>query len=84
MTRVLLVHGGQIPHYRVPVYNHLASYLKPCSFDLTVTSESIQDGNPTAVTFDYVEMLLSGRSIGRLVSRGRYDVVIMFVNKRLA
>ena len=39
MTRVLLLHGGQIPHYRVPVYNYLSHYLSTRSFALTVTSE---------------------------------------------
>jgi glycosyltransferase involved in cell wall biosynthesis len=82
MTRVLLLHGGQIPHYRVPVYNHLSQYLADRSFALTVTSEQIQPGNTTPVQFDFVPMHLSAGSIARLVWRGKFDVVIMFVDMR--
>jgi glycosyltransferase involved in cell wall biosynthesis len=82
MIRVLLLHGGQVPHYRVPVYNHLSRYLRERSFALTVTSDGIQPGNTTTVQFDHVEMKLSVRSIARLVWRGEFDVVIMWVNMR--
>lgn len=80
--RVLLLHGGQIPHYRVPVYNHLSHYLRERSFALTVTSERIQAGNQTPVQFDYVQMHLSAGNITQLVWRGEFDVVIMFVDMR--
>jgi glycosyltransferase involved in cell wall biosynthesis len=82
MTRVLLLHGGQVPHYRVPVYNHLSCYLRERSFALTVSSEGIQPGNPTAVQFDYTQMHLSVGSISRIVWRGRFDALIMFVDLR--
>jgi glycosyltransferase involved in cell wall biosynthesis len=82
MIRVLLLHGGQVPHYRVTVYNHLSRYLRERSFALTVASEGIQPGDPTKVKFDYAQMHLSVRSIGRMVWRGKFDVVIMFVNLR--
>ncbi|MFY9560034.1 MAG: glycosyltransferase family 4 protein [Terriglobales bacterium] len=82
VIRVLLLHGGQIPHYRVPVYNHLSHYLGERSFALTVTSGGIQPGNPTPVEFEFVPMHMSARSIARLVWRGKFDVVIMFVDMR--
>ena len=82
MIRVLLLHDGQVPHYRVPVYNRLSHYLGERSFNLTVTSEGIQPGNPTPVEFEFVPMHLSAGSIARLVWRGKYDVVIMFVGLR--
>lgn len=82
MNRVLLVHGGRIPHYRVPVYNYLARYLRERAFDLSVTSDAVQADNRTRVEFPYIEVALSAGTIGRLVSHGRYDVVIMFVNMR--
>ena len=81
-TRVLLLHGGHIPHYRVPVYNHLTRYLRERSFELTVTSEAIQPGNRAPVEFEFVPMPLSVASITRLVRRGNFDVVIMFVDMR--
>jgi len=82
MIRVLLLHGGQVPHYRVPVYNHLSRYLRERSFALTVISEGIQPGNPTAIEFDYAQLHLSIGSIARMVWRGKFDVVIMFVDLR--
>jgi len=82
VIRVLLLHGGQIPHYRVPVYNHLSHYLGERSFALTVASEGIQRGNSTAIQFDYAEMHLSVGSISRMVWHGKFDVVIMFVDLR--
>lgn len=82
MTRVLLLHGGHVPHYRVPVYNHLSGYLRERSFALTVTSEGIEPGNPTAIQFDFAPMRLSFGNISRMVWRGKFDVVIMFVNMR--
>jgi len=82
VIRVLLLNGGQIPHYRVPVYNHLSRYLRERSFALTVTSEGIQPDNPTEVEFDFVQMHLSVGSIARMVWRGNFDVVIMWVNLR--
>jgi len=71
-----------VPHYRVPVYNHLSTYLHERSFALTVTSEGIQPGNPTPVQFEYVQMPLSAGNIARLVWRGSFDVLIMFVDLR--
>ena len=79
MIRVLLLHAGEVPHYRVPVYNHLSCYLRDRSFALTVTSEGIQPGNATDVKFHYAQMPLSLSSIARTVWRGKFDVVIMFV-----
>lgn len=82
MTRVLLLHCGQIPHYRIAVYNRLKQYLERCSFTLQVTSEGIQRDNPTRVEFPFFPMHLSVGSIARLVRRTNCDVVIMFVDLR--
>jgi len=82
VIRVLLLHGAQIPHYRVPVYNHLSHYLGERSFALTVASEGIQPGNPTPAEFEFVTMHLTAGSIAHLVWRGKCDVVIMFVDLR--
>ena len=80
--RVLLLHGGHVPHYRVAVYNHLSRYLRERSFELTVTSEEIQPGNRTPIEFEFVPMLLSAASVTSLVWRRNFDVVIMFVDMR--
>jgi len=82
VTRVLLLHGGGIPHYRVPVYNHLARYLSERGYALSVASEEIQAGNPTPPVFEFYQMPLSAVSVWQLLKRGHFDVVIMFINMR--
>lgn len=82
MFRVLLLHSGSIPHYRIPVYSCLSDYLKHYGFDLVVASDQIQADNPHPVEFQYVEMPLSVLSIARLVYRRRIDVIILFVDMR--
>jgi glycosyltransferase involved in cell wall biosynthesis len=82
LNRVLLLHGGRVPHYRVPVYNHLSRYLSERSFALTVISEGIQPDSQASIEFDYAETRLSVASIARMVRRGRFDVLIMFVDLR--
>lgn len=81
-TRVLLLHSGSIPHYRVPVYGFLARYLRAYGYDLIVASPSIQKGNPHPVEFDYRELDLSALRIGRLIRRERTQIVILFVDMR--
>ncbi|MGO9417141.1 MAG: hypothetical protein ACLP2U_05160 [Syntrophobacteraceae bacterium] len=82
MIRVLLLHGGTVPHYRVPIYSRLSRYLDPYGFALSVASGGIQPDNPHAVGFKFTAMPLSVRNIARLVYRQQIDVVIMFVDMR--
>lgn len=82
MTRVLLLHGGQLPHYRVPVFNRMSRHLLERSFSFTVTSEGIQAGNQASVEFDFVPMHMTARNIARLVRTGNFDVLIMAVTLR--
>lgn len=82
MIRVLLLNGGQVPHYRVSVYNSLARYLKDRSIALTVASQGVEPGNATDIQFEHAPMKLSFANIVRTVWRGRFDVVIMWVNMR--
>jgi glycosyltransferase involved in cell wall biosynthesis len=82
MIRVLLLHGGNIPHYRVPVYNYLSNYLKRYRFELMVASPGIQPGNPHAVEFQFHEVPLSVLSIARLIHTQRTRIVILFVDLR--
>jgi len=64
------------------VYNDLSRYLGERPFALTVTSEQIQPGNPTPIQFEFIPMRLTADRIARLVWRGKFDVVIMFVDMR--
>ncbi len=82
MTRVLLLHGGTIPHYRVPVYGYLSGYLKRYGFDFIVASARIQSDNPHAIEFQYAEMPLSVLSVARFIYRQKIDVIILFVDMR--
>jgi glycosyltransferase involved in cell wall biosynthesis len=82
MIRVLLLHGGRIPHYRVPVYNYLNSYLKRYGFEFIVASSGILPDNPHAIDFQYAEMSLSILNISRFIYRQQIDVIILFVDMR--
>jgi glycosyltransferase involved in cell wall biosynthesis len=64
------------------VYNQLAAYLEPHGYALAVASDGIQPNSPTPVQFDYFQIPVSAASVGRLLWRERFDVVIMFVNMR--
>jgi glycosyltransferase involved in cell wall biosynthesis len=79
MIRVLLVHAGTIPHYRIPIYGFLSDYLRASDFDLSVVSDGIQPESPHAVRFPYKKMPLSVRSIARLVRTERMDVIIDYM-----
>jgi len=79
MMRVLLIHAGLIPHYRVPIYSYLYKYLKPCGFELIVASDGVQMGTPDSIEFPYVPMHLSARSIGRFIRSRQIDVVIDYM-----
>ena len=82
MIRILLIHAGIIPHYRVPVYSYLSSYLKRYGFDLTVMSDGIQADNPHAIDFHYVKTALSILEIGRFIYRQQIDVIIDYMELR--
>lgn len=82
MVRVLLLHSGNIPHYRVPVYNYLSRYLDRCGFALTIAAGAIQQDSPHAVHFTFIQEPLSTTSIGRMIYRHQFDAIILFVDLR--
>ncbi len=80
LRRVLLVNQGTVPHYRVPVYNHLHKYLRGYGFEFIVTAEGVQAGSPDSVRFPYIE---ATQTLARLLSgidRASVDAVILWVN----
>ncbi len=79
MIRVLLVHAGLIPHYRIPIYGYLSKYLKRYGFELTVTSDGIQVGTPDPIEFPFAPMHLSALNIARFIQRQQIDVIIDFM-----
>jgi glycosyltransferase involved in cell wall biosynthesis len=79
MIRVLLVHAGLIPHYRIPIYGYLRKYLKRYGFDLMVASDGIQAGTPDPVEFLFAPMHLSALNIARFIQRHQIDVIIDFM-----
>lgn len=82
MKQVLLIHCRSIPHYRIPIYSYLSSYLRNYGFELTVISDDIQSDNPHGIDFNYVAMPLSALSITRFAYRHSIDVIILFVDMR--
>jgi len=82
MIRVLLIHGGEIPHYRVPIYSYLSTYLKDYGFSLAVISDGIQSDNPHNVDFEFTAMPLSTSRITQFIKKHRTEVIIGFMNLR--
>ena len=82
MVRVLLIHAGIIPHYRVAIYGYLSKYLKERGFDLLVTSDGLQAENPHNAEFNYAQMPLSVLSIAGLILREKIDVIIDYMELR--
>jgi glycosyltransferase involved in cell wall biosynthesis len=82
MVRVLLIHAGIIPHYRVPIYGCLSRYLENDNFNLTVISDGIQTDNPHAIDFQYEVIPLSAISITRFVLQRKIDVIIDYMELR--
>src|SRR3989304_10563820 len=82
MIRVLLIHAGKIPHYRVPIYGYLSNYLRRYDFDMMVVSDGIEAGSPHAIEFQYTEMRLSVFSIARFIYRHHIEVIIDYMELR--
>lgn len=82
MIRVLLLHSDIIPHYRVPIYSYLGSYLKRYGFDLEVASDGIQAENPYPIEFQYTKMRFSVSNIARFIYRQQIDVIIDYMGLR--
>lgn len=82
MVRVLLIHAGKIPHYRIPIYCYLSSFLKKAGFDLLVTSDGIEKGSEYHIDFNFFEMNLTTLAITRLVYSEKIDVIIDYMELR--
>ena len=82
MIRVLLIHADNIPHYRIPIYSYLNSYLKGYGFELIVLSDGIQADNPHKIGFQFKEMPLSILNITRFLHRHQFDVIIDYMELR--
>lgn len=79
MTRVLLVHAGVIPHYRIPIYNFLSKYLNKYNFELFVISNAIQVGAPDTIGFKYNKLNLSALTIAKYIKYNHIDVMIDYM-----
>jgi glycosyltransferase involved in cell wall biosynthesis len=82
MIQVLLIHADKIPHYRIPIYSYLSSYLNRFGFNLIVISDGIQEDNPHVVDFQYVEKPLSILSIAKFLFTEHVDVIIDYMELR--
>jgi glycosyltransferase involved in cell wall biosynthesis len=79
MIRVLLVHAGLIPHYRIQIYGYLSKDLKRHGFDLMVTADGIQPSNPFAVEFPCRLKRLSVTTLVRLIREVNAGVIIDYM-----
>jgi glycosyltransferase involved in cell wall biosynthesis len=82
MIRVLLIHAGLIPHYRVPIYSYLSDYLKRYGFGLSVVSDGIQTDSPYPVQFPFTKMRLSALGLTSFIMRQNIDVIIDYMELR--
>jgi glycosyltransferase involved in cell wall biosynthesis len=82
VVRVLLIHAGIIPHYRIPIYGYLGKYLKHYGYDLSVASDGIQPDSPYPVEFQYVGMRLSTSSITRYIYKQHFAIIIDYMELR--
>jgi glycosyltransferase involved in cell wall biosynthesis len=82
VARVLLIHAGIIPHYRIPIYGYLGSYLKHYGYDLFIVSDGIQPDSPYPVEFQYVGMRLSTSSIIRYIYKHHFAIIIDYMELR--
>jgi len=82
VVRVLLIHPGIIPHYRLPIFGYLSGYLKQCGYELTVLSDGIPANGPNTAEFQAVQVRLSVSSIIRFVRRHHMDVIIDYMELR--
>jgi glycosyltransferase involved in cell wall biosynthesis len=79
MIRVLLVHAGLIPHYRIPIYGYLSKYLKRYGFEVTVASDGVQAGTQDPIEFPFAPMHLSALNIARFIQRQQINIIIDFM-----
>ncbi|MFO1313553.1 MAG: glycosyltransferase family 4 protein [Burkholderiales bacterium] len=82
MVRVLLVHPGAIPHYRIAIYGYLSGFLAERGYDLHVTSDTLEPGHSHSVKFRYTQVRLSTAAIVGMIRRESIDAVIDFMGLR--
>lgn len=78
----MLIHADKIQHYRIPIYNYLAEYLKRYGYNFTVLSDGIQADNPHKVDFQFTEMPLSIVKIVRFIHERHIDIIIDYMELR--
>lgn len=80
MKNILLINEGNIPHYRVPVYNYLSEYLCAYQLTLSVVSAGVEEGNPYTISFSHRELHLGFTNLKKLFIKTRPQVVIFWVS----
>jgi len=80
--RVLLLHGGLISHYRVPIYNYLLSRFRDTGIDFSIAGSAIQSDSPSPVDFPFYKIHMSLVAWLQVVRAVRPDAVILFSGLR--
>jgi glycosyltransferase involved in cell wall biosynthesis len=82
MIKVLLINQEEIPHYRVPIYNYLSTYLEKEGYALTLVSGGIGRGNKELVQFEHKVIRMSFLPLARAIINGNPTVIIYWVKLR--
>ena len=82
VTKVLLIHAGNIPHYRLPIYERISQDLSQYGFDLIVISNGCDSGELQSWNFQHEKMRLSTLNIARFISKHEIEVVIDYMELR--
>lgn len=82
LQKVLLIHAGKIPHYRVSIYNYLSNYLQDHGFRLVVLADGIQADNPHDIVFQFIGRPLSTVGITLVILKEDIDIIIDFMGLR--
>jgi glycosyltransferase involved in cell wall biosynthesis len=77
--RVFLLHEDTIAHYRIPIYNYLANYLKKSGYTFTVVTEGIQKDNPHAIEHELIKTSFSTKNLTKLLLAKHPDILIFYI-----
>lgn len=81
-TRVLLMHGEPILHYRVPIYRYFCQKFSKDNIDFTVAGPSIHQEKLTEMGFPFEEMPGSFMAWVKVLNSKKPNVVILFSGLR--
>lgn len=79
MKKILLI-SNRVMHYRVSVYNYLATRFAEYGYEFVVRSNELQRENPYPLKFDFKEVPFTFANYRREIREIEPDVVIVFLH----